>query len=485
MKSRRDSVELVRSGSTWLIVAVAAIVFLCGLLWQSTVLLVGGAVFLCILLRQIGSPSRVSTKYRRDWQAADPPVKSSEAIERPRVLDRLQASPAPLQHGWARRRAARHAPLRAPPATRNETASHAASYRRAVRQLDESMALVPAGRVLLGQLAEQSHSACGPMDTDPKLIDRNLVDVPPVYLDRFCVTNEEYQRFVDAGGYEQLEFWHEEALLPCSTSSTNPVRPAPVTGATANTRATKDGCRSSASAGSKQLPTPAGSASGCRPMPSGPRPAAWPVESAPGRIAQRRYPWGESFDVRRAHLFGSGQSGPVAVEEYPGGTSVGGIHQLIGNVWEWTSTPLSELTDSSLHVSESVMSIRGGAFDTYFENQATCHFQSGEQSLSRRRNIGFRLALPMSDLEPVRDDEPQQATDEPVAEAAELETAVVACEIRSSKQLEVEHCPRTNPARPLASRILHNYHVTPCSDATGDVLARRARRSHRMPCMRS
>ena len=33
---------------------------------------------------------------------------------------------------------------------------------------------------------------------------------------------------------------------------------------------------------------------------------AWPVESAPGRIAQRRYPWGESFDVRRAHLYGSG-----------------------------------------------------------------------------------------------------------------------------------------------------------------------------------
>jgi iron(II)-dependent oxidoreductase len=45
------------------------------------------------------------------------------------------------------------------------------------------------------------------------------------------------------------------------------------------------------------------------------------------------------------------------------------------------------------------MSVRGGAFDTYFENQATCHFQSGEQALSRRRNVGFRLALPMSDLE--------------------------------------------------------------------------------------
>jgi iron(II)-dependent oxidoreductase len=72
---------------------------------------------------------------------------------------------------------------------------------------------------------------------------------------------------------------------------------------------------------------------------------------------------------------------------------------LIGNVWEWTTTPLSETADATLHVSESVISIRGGAFDTYFENQATCHYQSGDDALARRRNIGFRLALPMSELE--------------------------------------------------------------------------------------
>jgi iron(II)-dependent oxidoreductase len=145
---------------------------------------------------------------------------------------------------------------------------------------------------------------------------------------------------------------------------------------------------------------------------------AWPVESSPGRIAQRRYPWGESFDVRRAHLYGSGKEGPVAVDEYPGGTSVGGIHQLIGNVWEWTATPLVELGDPSLHISESVISIRGGAFDTYFENQATCHFQSGDLPLSRRPNIGFRLALAMSDLEaPNEDDDSQSVVDKPVAKA--------------------------------------------------------------------
>jgi iron(II)-dependent oxidoreductase len=292
---------------------------------------------------------------------------------------------------------------------RPETKQHLTQMHvvRAIRQLDESMALIPAGRVLLGQLAEQSHSACGPTDSDPKLVQRNLVSVEPVYLDRFCVTNQDYQRFIDSGGYEQLEFWHEEALPALLDFVDQSGAPGPrywTNGQYVDNEGQLPVVGISwfeASAYArwvgKRLPTDA----------EWTKAGAWPVESAPGRIAQRRYPWGESFDVRRAHLFGSGHSGPVAVEEYPGGTSVGGIHQLIGNVWEWTATPLTELCDSTLHVSESVMSIRGGAFDTYFENQATCHFQSGEHSLSRRRNIGFRLALPMSDLEPAYE-EPQQ-----------------------------------------------------------------------------
>jgi iron(II)-dependent oxidoreductase len=248
-----------------------------------------------------------------------------------------------------------------------------------------------------------------------------------VYLDRFTVTNEQYQAFVNGGGYEQLEFWHEEALPALLDFVDQSGLPGP--------KYWYDGqyklgdqhlpvvgiswyeAWAFARWVGKRLPTDA----------EWTKAGSWPVESAPGRIAQRRYPWGESFDVRRAHLFGSGNTGPVPVDEFPGGVSVGGIHQLIGNVWEWTATPLVELGDSTLHVSESVISIRGGAFDTYFENQATCHYQSGEQPLSRRANIGMRLALPMSDLEVIHEDDDGDVVDEPAAPTVEPESAVAAC----------------------------------------------------------
>jgi iron(II)-dependent oxidoreductase len=404
----------LRTASQCAMAALAATVFVCGLFWQNASLLGVGATILFFVLWRAGSDAaRQSSNHDRrergdrvrvheaanegadhseqsgnaEFPARDAAPKSTDGL-----VDELVAN-------------GRYALMLRP-----ETKQHLTQFQvmRAIRQLDEAMALVPEGRVLIGQLAEQSSSACGPMDVDPRLTQRNLVKVSAVYLDRFCVTNAEYQRFVDAGGYEQLEFWHEEALPALLDFVDQTGAPGP--------RFWHDGQYPSdegrlpvigvswyeASAYArwvgKRLPTDA----------EWTKAAAWPVESAPGRIAQRRYPWGESFDVRRAHLYGSEHQAPVPVDEFPGGVSVGGIHQLVGNVWEWTASPLAEVADAGLHVSESIMSIRGGAFDTYFENQATCHFQSGEHALSRRRNIGLRLALPMSDLEIVYESQPEQ-----------------------------------------------------------------------------
>ena len=95
----------------------------------------------------------------------------------------------------------------------------------------------------------------------------------------------------------------------------------------------------------------------------------------------RRYPWGEAMDRARANLWGSGPGRPVPVDEFPDGVSVGGVHQLIGNVWEWTAGAFHSREPRTRPVQTKMKSIRGGAFDTYFDNQATCQFQSGDVAL--------------------------------------------------------------------------------------------------------
>jgi iron(II)-dependent oxidoreductase len=442
MNIRHIRFALPGSAARWAIAAIAAIVFVSGLWWHNGVLLACGAVILCLVLGRVSrdedaaefthsrhrqrAPERRTPRTANAHHATDSTDQGAEAQTR-------FASRA-AQYGLPNSTDAlvdemiatgRYALLLRPETKRHLTQTHIV---RAIRQLDEEMALVPAGRVLLGQLAEQAHSVCGWADIDQRLAERNLVDVAPAYLDRFCVTNEQYQRFVNGGGYEQLEFWLEEALPALLDFVDQTGMPGP--------RNWYDGQYASGEQRlpvvgvswyeawayarwvGKRLPTDA----------EWTKAGAWPVESTPGRIAQRRYPWGESFDTRRAHLYGCGDPALVAVDEYPGGTSVGGIHQLIGNVWEWTTTPLAELGDPTLHVSESIISIRGGAFDTYFENQATCHYQSGEHPLSRRANIGFRLALPMADLEAANeDDAPQDVVDEPVTTAPFTQEAVLTC----------------------------------------------------------
>ena len=112
----------------------------------------------------------------------------------------------------------------------------------------------------------------------------------------------------------------------------------------------------------------------------------------------------------------------MPVDAYPAGTTVGGAHQMVGNVWEWTTGNFGAwcVPTQDLILTAPARSLRGGGFDTYFDTQATCQFQSGEDPTARKHNIGFRCALSVCDLasedigmtapEEVAEEEP---TDEP------------------------------------------------------------------------
>jgi iron(II)-dependent oxidoreductase len=126
---------------------------------------------------------------------------------------------------------------------------------------------------------------------------------------------------------------------------------------------------------------------------------AWPVQLSHDMLLQRRYPWGDGMEREKCNLWG-GAGKPVPVEKYPEGASAGGVYQLIGNVWEWTS---GDFCTGAYHrrgitLATPMKSVRGGAYDTYFENQATCQFQSGENPVHRKHNVGFRCAVSVLDL---------------------------------------------------------------------------------------
>ncbi len=50
---------------------------------------------------------------------------------------------------------------------------------------------------------------------------------------------------------------------------------------------------------------------------------------------QRRYPWGDEWAAGRCNL---GSSGTTPVSAHPEGASFYGVEDMLGNVWEWTST---------------------------------------------------------------------------------------------------------------------------------------------------
>lgn len=83
--------------------------------------------------------------------------------------------------------------------------------------------------------------------------------------------------------------------------------------------------------------------------------AAWkgmrlPTESEYHRAAfgtphgeEREYPWGDAPPDASRGNFGFARFDPVPVGSYPAGASAWGVNDLIGNGWEWTSTPFAPL----------------------------------------------------------------------------------------------------------------------------------------------
>jgi iron(II)-dependent oxidoreductase len=199
---------------------------------------------------------------------------------------------------------------------------------------------LPGGTVTLGTDSPPRHGALG----EPWAYDNerpaHTVEVAPFRLDNALVTNEAYARFLAEGGYddprlwteagwrwrvdEGLEhplFWRREGEGAWSVLrfgrriDLDPFEPV------------QHVCWYEADAfarwAGKRLPTEA----------EWELAATWhPTEG------KRRYPWGDDEpDASRANL-GQRHDGPTAAGAHPAGANPRGVHQLVGDVWEWTSS---------------------------------------------------------------------------------------------------------------------------------------------------
>jgi formylglycine-generating enzyme required for sulfatase activity len=243
------------------------------------------------------------------------------------------------------------------------------------------MILIPEGNVLMGtstvhvryllsteEWAEEWYSHDMFRIEQPQ----HTILVPAFEIARYPVTNAEYHLFVWETGYRVPRFWtgfrYEEELANH-----------PVVGIS----------RVDALAYCEWLSREVGMKYRL------PNEVEW--ERAARGDDDRIYPWGNTFDPWRCNTSESGRRATVEVGSFsPGGDSPWGVNDLIGNIWEWTSTILRAYPYDPNDGRESLSStdvcvIRGGSW-FYSRKLARCSAREGVVPTYVSPSLGIRLA---------------------------------------------------------------------------------------------
>lgn len=255
-------------------------------------------------------------------------------------------------------------------------------------------ALVPEGEFTMGTSTEPwaldnerpAHRAC----------------TSAYWLDTTPVTNRDYQAFLADGGYDNPRWWSERGWKHrCEAGLVAPqfwyhdgeswwrsrfgvIEPVPPDEPVVHVSFFE--AQAYAAWAGKRLPTEVEWEKAAR------------FDPATGR--SRRFPWGDD-DPTPAHAnLGQRHLQPAVAGSYPAGASPLDVHQLIGDVWEWTSSPFSGYPGfapfpyreySEVFFGGDYRMLRGGSFGT---DAAACRgtFRNWDHPVRRQIFVGFRCA---------------------------------------------------------------------------------------------
>jgi iron(II)-dependent oxidoreductase len=253
--------------------------------------------------------------------------------------------------------------------------------------------LVPAGEFILGvDGVTEPHS----LDNERSA---HRVVLPAFRIGTVPVTNDEWRQFIDDGGYDQQRWWsdrgwaHRQEADLRSPQFWNPdgtrtrlghVEDIPadepvqhVTFFEAEAYAAWAGAR---------LPTEQEWEKAC----------AWD----PAAKARRRYPWGSSEPTTHLANLGGDSLRPAPVGAYPAGASAYGAEQMLGDVWEWTTSPLRPWPDFTPMLYEQYSApffegdykvLRGGSW-AVASSIVRPSFRNWDHPIRRQIFSGVRLA---------------------------------------------------------------------------------------------
>lgn len=205
---------------------------------------------------------------------------------------------------------------------------------------------------------------------------QKILELPSYKISRYPVTNRQFQAFIDAGGYDDLNSWQDFQML-------KPEKP----GWQQNNRPRETVNWFEAMAFCRWLSARLGYTV------SLPTEHQW--EKAARGSDGRIYPWGNEYHSGYANCneiknddgsFYLEQTAAVGL--YPHGNSPHGVADLAGNVWEWCFDAYINTSKTDFATKRE---LRGGSW-RYEANNLRLAYRRWSDSDNRNNRIGFRLA---------------------------------------------------------------------------------------------